>query len=172
MSRVSSKRRPGRFRRAGLWLSVITCIVLLLAWVSSCLVGVVYTAGVGFWFGEHSWYFSGQIWLADGALGVGRHEGDPGADEDWPRWQFYVPNGSLGLALPSFESFDHPCIGGSWLLHVPLWLLMAPCGLLTLWLWPRPGRDAGGPRCTACGYNLTGNVSGVCPECGVRVTAA
>ncbi|MCG3131300.1 MAG: hypothetical protein FLDDKLPJ_02090 [Phycisphaerae bacterium] len=22
------------------------------------------------------------------------------------------------------------------------------------------------PRCTACGYNLTGNTSGVCPECG------
>jgi hypothetical protein len=29
--------------------------------------------------------------------------------------------------------------------------------------------SAGGhePRCAACGYNLTGNVSGVCPECGV-----
>ena len=25
-------------------------------------------------------------------------------------------------------------------------------------------RDAG--RCTRCGYDLTGNVSGVCPECG------
>jgi len=24
----------------------------------------------------------------------------------------------------------------------------------------------GEPICTACGYNLTGNVSGVCPECG------
>jgi rubrerythrin len=21
-------------------------------------------------------------------------------------------------------------------------------------------------ECTVCGYNLTGNVSGVCPECG------
>ncbi|MCC7294208.1 MAG: hypothetical protein IT449_19265 [Phycisphaerales bacterium] len=25
------------------------------------------------------------------------------------------------------------------------------------------------PACLTCGYNLTGNVSGVCPECGVRV---
>ena len=24
--------------------------------------------------------------------------------------------------------------------------------------------------CTHCGYNLTGNVSGVCPECGTAVT--
>ncbi len=25
------------------------------------------------------------------------------------------------------------------------------------------------PRCVECGYNLTGNVSGVCPECGERI---
>jgi hypothetical protein len=25
------------------------------------------------------------------------------------------------------------------------------------------------PHCTSCGYNLTGNVSGVCPECGSPV---
>lgn len=24
-------------------------------------------------------------------------------------------------------------------------------------------------RCSRCGYDLTGNVSGVCPECGARV---
>lgn len=29
----------------------------------------------------------------------------------------------------------------------------------------RRRRRAGG-RCVACGYNLTGNVSGICPECG------
>jgi hypothetical protein len=26
-------------------------------------------------------------------------------------------------------------------------------------------------QCLACGYNLTGNVSGVCPECGTRITS-
>lgn len=25
------------------------------------------------------------------------------------------------------------------------------------------------PRCKACGYNLTGNVSGICPECGTHI---
>lgn len=25
------------------------------------------------------------------------------------------------------------------------------------------------PQCRKCGYNLTGNVSGVCPECGERI---
>lgn len=26
--------------------------------------------------------------------------------------------------------------------------------------------------CTACGYNLTGNTSGICPECGMRTPSA
>ena len=25
------------------------------------------------------------------------------------------------------------------------------------------------PKCRECGYNLTGNVSGVCPECGTEI---
>jgi hypothetical protein len=32
----------------------------------------------------------------------------------------------------------------------------------------RERRIAAG-RCVACGYNLTGNISGVCPECGTAV---
>ena len=27
------------------------------------------------------------------------------------------------------------------------------------------------PICVPCGYNLTGNVSGVCPECGTKIEA-
>jgi len=27
-------------------------------------------------------------------------------------------------------------------------------------------------ECVSCGYNLTGNVSGICPECGWRISAA
>jgi hypothetical protein len=31
--------------------------------------------------------------------------------------------------------------------------------------WHRRRRGS----CVACGYNLTGNVSGVCPECGAEI---
>ena len=32
-------------------------------------------------------------------------------------------------------------------------------------------RAAGAGRCVQCGYNLTGNTSGICPECGTKVAA-
>ena len=32
-------------------------------------------------------------------------------------------------------------------------------------------RRARGVLCLSCGYNLTGNVSGVCPECGAAIAA-
>ena len=40
-----------------------------------------------------------------------------------------------------------------------------------LWRWMRwheAAERAGQGRCPHCGYDLTGNVSGVCPECGTR----
>jgi hypothetical protein len=37
---------------------------------------------------------------------------------------------------------------------------------LVLFALKRPGIVPEGIHCTTCGYNLTGNVSGRCPECG------
>jgi hypothetical protein len=55
-----------------------------------------------------------------------------------------------------------------WSVIVPLWL---PFVLVIIpsaagWWWtrkPPPG------HCGSCGYNLTGNVSGKCPECGNEI---
>jgi hypothetical protein len=40
--------------------------------------------------------------------------------------------------------------------------------LPALWLWLRSPRRLG--HCDNCGYDLTGNTSGVCPECGTAST--
>lgn len=45
--------------------------------------------------------------------------------------------------------------------------LVLPAAWLIRRLLIRPCSFDG--RCAACGYNLTGNVSGVCPECGMPV---
>ena len=58
----------------------------------------------------------------------------------------------------------------------PCWF---PCTLTVIlpaiWLW-RYRRDRrmptdGMPHCATCDYNLTGNVSGICPECGTPIPA-
>ncbi|NLE59112.1 MAG: hypothetical protein GX616_12180 [Planctomycetes bacterium] len=53
-----------------------------------------------------------------------------------------------------------------WNVWLPLWIpfLLVTVPTAILWLRSR-GRIPPG-NCRKCGYNLTGNVSGVCPECG------
>lgn len=57
-------------------------------------------------------------------------------------------------------------------LALPLWMPALLFAALAGrgWYRYRPFRRPG--RCPCCGYDLTGNVSGVCPECGHEVAAA
>jgi hypothetical protein len=50
--------------------------------------------------------------------------------------------------------------------QLPLWWFVAGFGMLTVWLFwlDRPRRRAG--TCPYCSYDLRGNISGRCPECG------
>ena len=53
--------------------------------------------------------------------------------------------------------------------YLPLWMFLVPVTALAVVLW-WGGRDTPAPgHCQQCGYNLTGNVSGRCPECGTAV---
>lgn len=58
----------------------------------------------------------------------------------------------------------------------PLWVAAGhgvPCAVITLVVWRLMGRgrkkSEGSELCGQCDYNLTGNVSGMCPECGTRI---
>lgn len=56
---------------------------------------------------------------------------------------------------------------GVWI-RVPLWmplLALFPPSLIVFRHSRRPNRG----YCSKCGYDLTGNVSGTCPECGVEI---
>ena len=56
------------------------------------------------------------------------------------------------------------------LLVLPFWLLLLLTAIPTAWLWHRDRRLISSSLdhrlCLRCGYDLTGNTSGVCPECG------
>ena len=66
-----------------------------------------------------------------------------------------------------------------WYLELPLYLpfLVFATSLAALCVYPRlPFTRRRWRRkhglCVSCGYNLTGNVSGACPECGTEVSRA
>ena len=87
---------------------------------------------------------------AAGAWGLYRHQAPPMI------WTPAVTRGPLPRLQWPFVS-----------IIIPLWVLLLIAAIPTLVLWrldrrPKPGH-------CPCGYNLTGNVSGVCPECGRRV---
>jgi hypothetical protein len=54
---------------------------------------------------------------------------------------------------------------------VPLWLPLLIIAIPTGFLWWRDCRRRSPGHCQQCGYNLTGNVSGRCPECGDSIEA-
>ena len=70
---------------------------------------------------------------------------------------FYLPG--VGRTAP----FD------AWDIYLPCWWLALMIGIPTAYLWWRDRRPPRG-HCAECGYDLTRNVSGVCPECGEPVS--
>lgn len=62
----------------------------------------------------------------------------------------------------------------SWESAILFWLIPLIVGVVSLFgskLFPVEHRGiVEYPICSSCGYNLTGNVSGRCPECGVLIS--
>ncbi|MDB5302536.1 MAG: hypothetical protein JWM97_85 [Phycisphaerales bacterium] len=87
----------------------------------------------------------------------------------WNRLGFYwetgTPRGSYFMPMAAGERSHFVFVGA------PYWALtilmaLGPAGwLLRRWRSGRARRDG---ACRGCGYSLTGNVSGVCPECGLK----
>lgn len=113
---------------------------------------------------------------------------------DWETWSFVTTIGEFELRRKSWSntavnrnSFN--CAIGNfgirrdvafsrheivWRAMVPTWMLIAAFGAYpAICSWRiaiarrRMRRNPNG--CTTCGYDLTGNVSGVCPECGTAI---
>lgn len=57
----------------------------------------------------------------------------------------------------------------SWNFTVPLWMPLVLFTLPTAFFWSRDRRCVSKGHCRNCGYSLTGNTSGTCPECGTPI---
>jgi len=148
-------RRRGTWLHWALWrLCIAACALVMLVWALSFSRTLHVCTG---W-----WMFE----LGNGAFGVTRLGGhvkpqvafSPSPSPDliywWPHYQ-YVGGGSR--------------IYVDWWFALPVWVpLFFMVGICVLLLWKGRGR-AGENDCQACGYDLTANVSGTCPECGTPV---
>ena len=57
---------------------------------------------------------------------------------------------------------------GAGSVFVPIWCMLLPVSIPTYILWRRDRRKPEGCG-KECGYDLTGNESGVCSECGTEI---
>jgi hypothetical protein len=100
-----------------------------------------------------------RYWQSVYGRGIGYYRIHTNLDWSLPQ---VLHTGYVDLPLPAF-----------WIATCPLWLVILIVAVPTLLLWmlccafQRWRRTAN--CCRKCGYDLTGNVSGVCPECGRAV---
>ena len=125
---------------------------------------VLAVAVVSFWYGLGISMTCGEVGVACGAVIIvwpsmspprGQWEIDVEPTDPWNKWEL------TPTLLPGWES-----IFGHRLLLLPLWPFVLLSALVAGWLWRRDRPRPGPGHCQRCGYNLRGNVSGVCPECG------
>ena len=137
-----------------IWLAL--CVLAMLIYVVSSVVVVL---GASRAFGSRRLYLAlvpGEICLTlQPANGMERWSVDVMTVEESG---YFAPN-SLVLGFGAIRRSSVR----EW--YVPLWPWPWICrggAVLTV----ARGRPGNTPRCAGCDYDLTGNVSGVCPECG------
>lgn len=150
-------QRRSRFRRIAKRAGLVLCVLVLVAWGVSSVWAITWEGSIGTQHGGFS--------LIQGTVQLGLYSSDLmpnyhrlGLTVD--RWTFTVPRDQFGLCLPVARRMPS---GG--VVLVPLWLTFALLAVPAALLWWRDRRPPRG-HCQRCGYNLTGNLSGVCPECG------
>ncbi len=148
------RARP-RWRRYFRWGATVLLTVSVAVLVASLWYSVhVWWRRAGFGVGFSSFYLNYAAKAEPRAFSVSVKR-QPFAAQVRDTWRIFM--------------FWEPWAGGrARHLEFPLWPLAAGAGLVAAVAWwldpprrrPRPG------CCKACGYDLTGNVSGRCPECG------
>lgn len=166
---MSMRRRLLTFAAA---ISLLLCAAVVAAWLF-----LPWAKSFKFYSAHHCYEFTSlyrnwgiSIWggnrTPDGGLGA-----VPG--KQWSTdWAYPMHRLPLGFAYGKTPR-DDPTAAGYFGVVIPSWSLILLFSLLpAVWLyrwWFHPIRLPG--QCRRCGYDLTGNTSGICSECGTQITA-
>lgn len=145
------------------WASGVAVFIVVLIWVLS-----------GWWYAN----VRGKLWYADISAGVLSitivHEdlADWIGTEGVTVWPYPEPF-RLEWTVPHTADWSQSTVGHWWEFNLPLWaVLLVVSGPLLRTVYQRWRHRMPPGTCTKCGYDLTGNVSGRCPECGAPIRAS
>jgi hypothetical protein len=154
-------RGRARTRRVLKWVGTVACAFLFLSWITSEFVSIS-------WYrerdGRHIGIRKGEcfVYWRNGFLPPGSQPGWTVTNRrghEWPPGWF--PRIERGLTATLF--------GPKTRIIVPVWVPVVLIGTVTAFLWYVDRRRTHLGHCQHCGYDLTGNVSGRCPECGTAI---
>ena len=192
-------RRRSRLLRVAKWGGVVVCACLAIASIASMWLTIVWNSGqpdrfyqyydrnpgggVGFGLGRGLFWvrwrppitplaLQESIRMEKGEIAPRRIIGTRRAGWTVRTHAFYFLGWpQFDVILPMTETINRlgKTTTSRWIqrVTVPLWLPLVLIAIPTAFLWwrdrpPKPGH-------CPCGYDLRGNVSGKCPECGVEV---
>ena len=142
-------------------IGLVLSVMMLALWVFSVMFVSSYVPASGQWSVGTT---SGRIVL----------DASPIQNPGWGYTPFY-PHWKVYAAKEPWTEFAQRLLGFGWPVKmitgqilIPVWLLVVAVGFPTAILWWRDRRPKAG-LCEVCKYDLTGNVSGICPECGEAV---
>ncbi len=142
-----------RLRRVVKWAGLAICLLMILVFGAAEF---------------RSFGYKGDTWFVAswrGSLATGWCSQWPG----WSAGEGWFINTPWPDHLDIFIApLVKPVSTGGNIFLVPHGLLLPVVALATAFVW---WRDRPPPKghCQSCGYELTGNVSGVCPECGDQI---
>ena len=156
--------RPRRLWLLGFlnWGCTGTCSLTVIAWAVSTLCTPVY---------QHRMGATACSWtLARGTLFLDCLYWPPGTRSTDFEHQFagrhFLPGYQRVEPTSCFPNVSNPIIfTNAWL---PLWIPFVLTAIPAALLWWRDRLPPHG-NCQNCGYNLTGNISGICSECGTPI---
>jgi hypothetical protein len=167
--------RPSRVRRTLKGAGLVLCLLLLIAIAASFRWGMGYV----FPWSPNAHYGSNGFSLCYGAIDcTWCHDFIPEppylagvTTNEWSstRYGFQPKGGWLSHILcPRVKTWHYSQSSFVVQLHIPLTPVIIVLAAATAFLWYRD-RGVRLGDCSNCGYNLTGNVSGICPECGAAI---
>ena len=139
-----------RTRRIAKWTGLVVCVVTIVAWGVSLYRSVTYMGSGGLLVGL-GWSELGFCWFSI----------DPLPE---PGWDVRIISQRIWHWMPHYRTTP-----GFSVIAIPLWIPLLAIAIPTAWLWRRDRRNPPG-CCARCGYDLTGNVTGKCSECGTKVS--